>query len=60
VTDRRLEQPSAASVELLRLRLVCEKKKNLGVTSDVSERRREGFSDTNKKINYRTRQETAR
>jgi hypothetical protein len=46
-------------VTLLRLRLVREKK-IFGVTSDVSEVCREGFSDTNKKTNYRTRQDTAR
>jgi hypothetical protein len=43
----------------LGLRLV-HKKKFFGVTLDVLEGYREGFSDTNKKINYRIRQETAR
>jgi hypothetical protein len=36
------------------------KEKILGVKLNVSEGRREGFSDTNKKTNYRTRHETAR
>jgi hypothetical protein len=43
----------------LGLRLV-HKKKIFCVTLDVSEGCREEFSDTNKKINYRIRQETAR
>jgi hypothetical protein len=43
----------------LRLPLVCEKK-IFGITSDVSEGCREEFLDTNKKINYITRQKITR
>jgi hypothetical protein len=47
--------PEYSSVDIEMEVVSVVKRKFLGVTLDVSEEYREGFSDTNKKINYRTR-----